>query len=162
MPPEDIGKAAADALLAQIGQGGCIDDHVQPLVFALMLMCPEDVSRVRVGRVSPAGVSTLRLIRDVWGVTFKLKTEEQAPAPVVSSGKKRKAAAEDGEEGDGDGGIGDASKGRVNSKKRRADMETVQAITPLTAELGGGYSAPSTVVVTCLGIGFKNFSKKVT
>lgn len=165
LAPEDLGKAAAEALLEQIGHGGCIDDNVQPLVFTLMLMCPEDVSRVRVGRVGLAGTATLRLIRDVWGVTFMLKAEEQRDAPKA---KRRKVAG--GEAADGGGeGVGaegdvlDAGVrlGKAAGKKRRGEIDApVRAA--LTAEAGGGYSSKSTILVSCLGLGYKNFAKKVT
>lgn len=171
LPPEELGRAAAESLLSQIAQGGCIDEYTQPLVFTLMLMCPEDVSRVRVGKVSPAGVATLRLIREIWGVTYKLKAEQQSAAqvPHVPAGKRRKGA--DGqaegtqEQAEEEDQATDAALGKGGGKKRKNGMAMggEGAVGPLlSAAARGGHSASTTVLISCLGIGFKNFAKKVT
>jgi hypothetical protein len=157
--PEDLGRSAATALLETIARGGCIDEQTQSLVFTLMLLGPEDVSRVRVGSVSPSGIATLRLLRDVWGVSFKLTTEAQVAAPsapkAVPEAKRRKRTARDEDDDDEEEEeLADAGE----SRKRGDPAERA----PLTAGAGGGYSAASTVLVSCLGIGFSNMAKKVT
>jgi hypothetical protein len=146
--PEELGKAVAAQLLDSIERGGCIDALVQPLVFSLMALSPEDVSRVRAGALAPAGIETLRLLRTFFGITFKLKPEAQKDAPTqqaVLDTKPSKA-------GDGD-------------KKRGRSDEPEAVIVPRALmsakDSAGGHSA-NTVLVSCLGTGFKNYAKKVT
>lgn len=50
--PEDVGMAAAQLLCDEVSKGGCVDSTHQSLVFLLMTLCPEDVSRVRVGQLT--------------------------------------------------------------------------------------------------------------
>jgi hypothetical protein len=193
--PEDMGADVAARLLDEIERGGCVDTSAQPLVFSLMLLSPEDVSRVRIGQLGAAGMATLRLIREFFGVVFKLQPDVQDPgkaAPPPAS-KRRRRAGEEGEEGeDGarkgadeedsdDGGASRKKKGTKESRKRGRGIdadaledteeragggkgeedEAAAAVQPLTAAIVGGHSG-RTVLVSCLGIGFKNFAKKVT
>mmetsp|Transcript_24346 Transcript_24346/g.49167 ORF Transcript_24346/g.49167 Transcript_24346/m.49167 type:complete len:461 (+) Transcript_24346:141-1523(+) len=74
--PEELGQRSATLLLQEILRGGCIDTHAQS--FALLMMCltPEDVSRIRLGPLSRYTVVTLRLLKEAFGVEFKLKMEE--------------------------------------------------------------------------------------
>lgn len=46
--PEDIGKETALQLLEEVWRGGVVDSVHQPLVLLLMVLGPEDVSKVRV------------------------------------------------------------------------------------------------------------------
>lgn len=172
--PEDTGADCAGLLLDEIARGGCIDTGAQPLVFTLMVLCPEDVSRVRIGQISPAGIATLRLIREFFGVVFKLSTDVQeskpAPKPAKSAGSKRK----DGE--DAEGADADVAAGSINKRKRRevrtaggddfdgndgAAEEEEEAAQPVTSAVVGGHSG-KTVLVSCMGTGYKNYAKKVT
>jgi RNA 3'-terminal phosphate cyclase-like protein len=70
--PEDIAQKAAAMLCEEIRQGGCIDSTHQSLCLTMMALTPEDVSRVKLGPLTPHTIETLRLIRDFFGVTFKL------------------------------------------------------------------------------------------
>lgn len=45
--PEDIGRETALQLLEEVWKGGVIDSTHQPLVLMLMVLGPEDVSKVR-------------------------------------------------------------------------------------------------------------------
>ena len=78
MTPEDIGKLVAARLLEEIRAGGCVDSSMQPLIIMLMALGPEDVSKVRLGSLSPQAVRTLRLLKEFLGVVFKIKAEEPA------------------------------------------------------------------------------------
>jgi RNA 3'-terminal phosphate cyclase-like protein len=51
--PEDIGLTAAKALYREISLGGCVDSVNQWLVLLYMGLCPEDVCKVRLGKLSP-------------------------------------------------------------------------------------------------------------
>ncbi|KAF0687225.1 Aste57867_20987 [Aphanomyces stellatus] len=96
--PEDVASTASHHLCEEIQKGGCVDTSNQCLALLLMTLSPEDVSKVRFGKLTPYSIQYLRHLRDFFGVTFKIK----------------------------------------------ADNET------------------KTVLLTCLGVGFKNLSKKVT
>jgi len=73
--PEDVGSAAADALLQQISEGGVIDSANQPTALLLMALGPEDVSRIRLGPLTPFAIETLRLIHDFFGVAFRIEAD---------------------------------------------------------------------------------------
>ncbi|KAL8199926.1 hypothetical protein R6Q57_013494 [Mikania cordata] len=75
MPPEEVGEEIASLLLAEIEQGGVVDSTHQGLLFLLCALCPQDVSKVRVGKLVPYGIQTLRNIRDFLGVKFVIKPE---------------------------------------------------------------------------------------
>jgi hypothetical protein len=47
---QDTGKSAAKRVLKQVLRRGCVDAHSQPWVCLLMVLTPEDVSRVRFGK----------------------------------------------------------------------------------------------------------------
>ncbi|CAB4282669.1 unnamed protein product [Prunus armeniaca] len=70
VPPKDVGLKIASVLLGEIGQGGVVDSNLQGLLFLLCALCPQDVSKVQVGKLSPYGIDTLRNINDFLGVKF--------------------------------------------------------------------------------------------
>lgn len=74
-PPEDVGVEIASALLGEIEQGGVVDSTHQALLFLLCALCPQDVSKIRVGELSPYGIEALRLIRDFLSVKFAIKPD---------------------------------------------------------------------------------------
>ena len=98
--PEDVGMAAAQLLCDEVAKGGCVDSTHQSLVFLLMTLCPEDVSRVRVGQLTeyrcfscsmPGGsrlpvcsMRTLRHIRDFFGVTFKINLDPDSDTTLMA------------------------------------------------------------------------------
>jgi RNA 3'-terminal phosphate cyclase-like protein len=51
--PEDIGLQAARMLLSEIRKGGCVDSIAQTLVLLMMVLGPNDVSKVRLGELTP-------------------------------------------------------------------------------------------------------------
>lgn len=82
--PEDIGARAATLLLQQVAHSGFVDSCCQPLAFLLMVLTPEDVSRVLVGPLTAAGVQMLRLLRDFFGVRFKISPHADSAAVTLS------------------------------------------------------------------------------
>jgi len=51
--PEDLGEAAALALLDEVYYGGCVDSAIQPIALLLMaLSSNEDVSSIKIGRLT--------------------------------------------------------------------------------------------------------------
>ena len=75
VPPESVGELAADGLLEQVKQGGVVDGANQHLALLLMALGKEDVSRLRLGPLTPFAVEMLRLLRDFFGVTFQLDAD---------------------------------------------------------------------------------------
>lgn len=65
VPPEEIGRNAAFALLESIQRGGCISTEAAPTVLTLMAMGSEDVGRVTFGKEVVAGEGVVQLARDL-------------------------------------------------------------------------------------------------
>jgi RNA 3'-terminal phosphate cyclase-like protein len=82
--PEDLGQRGACMLLEEIRRGGCIDTSCQSLAFLWMCLTPEDVSRIRVGTISQYSVETLRLIKRVFDVEFKITPEMETKTVMMS------------------------------------------------------------------------------
>ncbi|RAL47746.1 hypothetical protein DM860_012371 [Cuscuta australis] len=82
-PPADIGEQIASALLNEIEQGGVVDSTHQGLLFLLCALCPQDVSKVHVGKLSPYAMETLRHIRDFLGVTFVIEPDSESRTVVL-------------------------------------------------------------------------------
>ncbi|XP_073146314.1 probable RNA 3'-terminal phosphate cyclase-like protein [Henckelia pumila] len=83
IPPEDLGEQIASALLGEIEQGGVVDSTHQGLLFLLCALCPQDVSKVRVGKLSPYGIQVLRHIRDFLSVKFVIKPDPSTGTVVL-------------------------------------------------------------------------------
>ncbi|KAL8458061.1 hypothetical protein ACS0TY_035802 [Phlomoides rotata] len=82
-PPGDIGEEIASTLLGEIEQGGVVDSTHQGLLFLLCALCPQDVSKVRVGKLSPYGVEVLRHIRDFLGIKFVIKPDPSTETVIL-------------------------------------------------------------------------------
>lgn len=64
---------------------------LQGLLFLLCALCPQDVSKIRVGKLVTHGIETLRLIRDFLGVKFVIKPDPSTGTVIlkcVGSGLK--------------------------------------------------------------------------
>ncbi|CBI35040.3 hypothetical protein VitviT2T_022574 [Vitis vinifera] len=83
MPPEEVGEQIASVLLGEIEQGGVVDSTHQGLLFLLCALCPQDVSKIRVGKLSPNGIETLRHIRDFLGVKFVIKPDPSTETVIL-------------------------------------------------------------------------------
>ncbi|XP_010421001.1 PREDICTED: probable RNA 3'-terminal phosphate cyclase-like protein [Camelina sativa] len=75
LPAEDTGAEIASWLLHEIEKGGVVDSTHQGLLFILCASCEPDLSKVRVGTLSPYGVETLRNIKEFMGVQFTIKPD---------------------------------------------------------------------------------------
>ena len=148
--PEDVGRAVAAQLLDEIERGGCVDANVQPLIFTLMALGPEYVSRVPAGALSPAGIETLRLLRTFFGITFKLKPEAQKAAPTQVL-LEPEVPTKGGKSGGGE------KRGRSDAP---APLLVPRAL--MSAKDSAGGHSGNTILLSCLGIGFKNHAKRVT
>ncbi|KAI5667116.1 hypothetical protein M9H77_16969 [Catharanthus roseus] len=83
IPPEDVGEQVASQLLEEIEQGGVVDSSHQALLFLLCALCPQDVSKVRVGQLSPYGIEALRHIREFLGVKFVINPDPSTGTVIL-------------------------------------------------------------------------------
>ncbi|CAM9740500.1 unnamed protein product [Ectocarpus sp. 12 AP-2014] len=82
--PEDLGNLGSKLILEEIKNGGCVDSSHQSLAMLLMVLCPEDVSRLRIGKLTRYSVTYLRHLRDFFGAYFRLKPDPQTSTVLVS------------------------------------------------------------------------------
>jgi hypothetical protein len=61
-----------------VSRGGVVDGSHQGLLLTMAALGPEEVNQVRLGPLTPHAVRTLRTLRDVLGVTFDMKTENES------------------------------------------------------------------------------------
>lgn len=77
--PEDLGKLVSMHLCQEVRRGGCIDSTSQWLIFLLMTLCPQDVSKIRIGtEISEYGIEMLRNLKNFFGVIFKIQDDESS------------------------------------------------------------------------------------
>ncbi|CAM9678898.1 unnamed protein product [Sphacelaria rigidula] len=82
--PEDLGNLGSKLILEEIKNGGCVDSSHQSLAMLLMVLCPEDVSRIRIGKLTQYSVTYLRHLRDFFGAYFRLKPDPHTSTVLVS------------------------------------------------------------------------------
>ncbi|KYQ93340.1 RNA 3'-terminal phosphate cyclase family protein [Tieghemostelium lacteum] len=82
--PEDLGKKTALALLEEILNGGCVDSHNQSLALLFMVLCPEDISKIRLGKITEYTMEYLRHLRDFFGVTFKIEPDQDSKTVIFT------------------------------------------------------------------------------
>ena len=82
--PEELGLKAAKHLYHEISLGGCIDSKTQCVCLLLMALCPEDVSRVRFGKLSKQSIHCLRDLKEFFGIKFKVKADESNQTTILS------------------------------------------------------------------------------
>lgn len=78
--PEDLGIQCAEKLLDEIYRGGCCDSTFQWILFLYMALGAKSVSKVTTGPLSQYSIKFLQLLREFFGVSFKLdasKDEEE-------------------------------------------------------------------------------------
>lgn len=51
----------------------------------MMVLCPEDVSTVRFGKLSPFTIQYLRDIKEFFGVTFKVNADTETGTTMLSA-----------------------------------------------------------------------------
>jgi RNA 3'-terminal phosphate cyclase-like protein len=49
-----------------------------------MVLASESINKIRLGRLSPITIEILRLLRDFFGITFKLDADEQTNTVVCT------------------------------------------------------------------------------
>ena len=76
--PEDIGRRVAESLVAEIQRGGVVDSSHQSLALTLLAIGPEQVSRIRLGQLTPRAIETLRILKAFFGVVFHVAPEPES------------------------------------------------------------------------------------
>lgn len=84
MVPEDLGVRAAHALLEEVRRGGVVDGAHQGLLLTMCALGPEEVNEVRLGPLTPYAVSTLRHLREFFGVQFSVRPERESQTIFMS------------------------------------------------------------------------------
>lgn len=105
--PEDIGIEGAMMLMKEIFSGGVVDSMHQSLILQLMVLTPEDVSKVRFGHLSTQAIETLRIIRDAFGVVFRIKEEKQILEKEKRTSKNSKKSGNNSDNDEDDSEYGD-------------------------------------------------------
>lgn len=82
--PEDLGLLAANILLEEVLRGGCVDTSTQSLALLFMCLCPEDVSKVRLGPLSDYTIQFVRHLQDFFGVMFKIQPDAESKTVLFS------------------------------------------------------------------------------
>ena len=71
-------------LLEEIRHGGCVDTGLQSLALLWMCLTPEDVSRIHLGTLLSYTIESLRLIKQVLGIEFKVKPDNESKTVLLS------------------------------------------------------------------------------
>ena len=82
--PEDVGLEAAQLLCEEIAKGGCVDTSCQSLMLLLMVLTPESVSKIRLGKLSNYTIQYLRNLKSFFGITFKVKPDHESGTVLLS------------------------------------------------------------------------------
>jgi RNA 3'-terminal phosphate cyclase-like protein len=152
--PESIGEEGAMMLLDEIYCGGVIDRMHQSLILMLMVLTSEDVSKVsfffillsisnlftschfqvRFGQISSTAMDTLHIIREAFGVIFRIK-EDRLQSSIESSSKRIKLS-------------------HSRNSDDEEDEEEAEEVAVLPSR--------TTFLLSCLGIGYVNVNRRVT
>lgn len=82
--PEDVGAEGAILLLDEIKRGGVVDSAHQVLMLQLMLLGPEDVCKIRFGELTEQAIHVLRVLKEAFGVTFKIRKDLETNTVLLS------------------------------------------------------------------------------
>ncbi|ESR37328.1 hypothetical protein CICLE_v10028663mg [Citrus x clementina] len=83
MPPDNVGEQIASCLLEEIAKGGVVDSTHQGLLFLLCALSEPDVSKVRVGKLSPYGIEMLRNIFDFLDIRFDIMPDPSTGTVIL-------------------------------------------------------------------------------
>ncbi|XP_057809987.1 probable RNA 3'-terminal phosphate cyclase-like protein [Salvia miltiorrhiza] len=81
---EDAGRKVASDLLHGIEEYGVVDSTHQGLLFLLCALSAEDVSKVRVGKLSPNGIGALGEIQHFLNVTFAITPDPSTESVLLT------------------------------------------------------------------------------
>jgi len=82
--PEDMASVCTTSFLHEILQGGCVDTANQSFILLFMVLGPEDVSKIRIGKLSPYTISYLQHIKTFFNVTFNIVPDSETKTIILS------------------------------------------------------------------------------
>ncbi len=75
--PEDLGIQCARLLCEEIKKRGCVDTSCQSTLLLLAVLTGENVSKIRLGKLSPYTIQYLRNLKKYFGIVFKVVPEHE-------------------------------------------------------------------------------------
>jgi RNA 3'-terminal phosphate cyclase-like protein len=81
---EDVGTETTNLFLLETIRRGCVDSSNQSLMLLLMAAGPEDVSKIRLGKLTDYTIEFLRHIQQFFGVTFKIEPEPETKTVLLT------------------------------------------------------------------------------
>ena len=81
---EDVGTETTNLFLLETIRRGCVDSSNQSLMLLLMASGPEDVSRIRLGKLTNYTIEFLRHIKIFFGVTFNIEPEPETKTVLLT------------------------------------------------------------------------------
>ena len=142
-----MGKRASLQLLDEVFNGGVVDSTNQPLLFLLMsLASAENVSQVKIGRVTQQSIAMMRHIKKFLHIEFKI--EECDDEIFDSQSSESENEDKDDEE---------------EKKEKQGEEEEEEEEEDGDSKMGGGNEKvqfPKTFIFSCMGIGLMNIARK--
>jgi RNA 3'-terminal phosphate cyclase-like protein len=81
---EDLGTETTNLFLLELIRRGCVDSSNQSLMLLLMATGPEDVSQIRLGKLTDYTIEFLRHIKLFFGVTFKIEPDPETKTVLLT------------------------------------------------------------------------------
>jgi len=82
--PEDLAIETAQHLLQEILRGGCCDTPNQSMMLLFMALSTEDVSKIRIGKLTPYTMEFLRNILSFFGIKFNITPDQETKTIILS------------------------------------------------------------------------------
>ena len=82
--PEDLGLECAKLLCEEISKKGCVDTSCQSILLLLMVLTGENVSKLKLGKLSPYTIQYLRNLKTYFGIVFKVVPDRADGTIMVS------------------------------------------------------------------------------
>jgi hypothetical protein len=141
--PEDLGKRVALGLLDEIFSGSAVDSANQPFAFLLMsLTSADNVSTIKVGRVTQQSVAMLKHIKQFINVQFKI---EEVEDDVYSDDSEDEEEDKANVDEDGEDEMSESASEKPKKEQKIANTQL---------------AFPKTFIFSCIGIGLTNIARK--
>jgi len=82
--PEDLAIETSQQLLQEILRGGCCDTPSQGIMLLLMALSTEDLSKIRIGKLTPHTIEFLRNILKFFSVKFNITPDSETKTVILS------------------------------------------------------------------------------
>lgn len=76
-------------------QSGVVDSSSQWVALILMALSEKKISKIKLGRITPFTIETLRIIKELLGITFKIEQDE---ANIIQNQEDNEIEVENKEE----------------------------------------------------------------